>query len=67
MSAAIKRNLKFWMLVYVGFVVALTAANLGTDRESDLTDVSPGSLPAGITPEKSFFRPTVEPFRRNDI
>ena len=67
MSTAIKRSLKTWMLVYAGFVVALTAANYGEDSVSDLTEVSPGSLPARISTEEVFFRPAVERPRRNDI
>jgi len=55
------------MLVYVSFVVALAAANFGADAESEQTLVSPGSLPAKISTEQSFFRPTIAQSRRKDI
>ena len=67
MPAMIKRRLKSWMLVYVSFAVALTAANTGTDAESTAKAVSPGSTPTEVALERSFFRPTVEYPRRNDI
>jgi len=67
MPSAKIRSLKSWMLVYVSFVVALAAANFGADAESEQTLVSPGSLPAKISTEQSFFRPTIAQSRRKDI
>ena len=67
MSAAIKRNLKSWMLVYVGFVLALTAAHTDLAPSSGAQLVSPGSLPGSVSIEKTFFRPTVAEPRRSDI
>jgi len=72
MSASIKRNLKSWMLVYVGFVLALTAANTDVGSKHGAAKhgaavVSPGTLPSTSLIEQTFFRPTVVEPRRNDI
>lgn len=67
MPTTIKRNLKSWMLVYVGFVLAISAANSDIGSKSAAQLVSPGSLPTGSSIEQTFFRPTVAEPRRNDI
>jgi len=67
MPAVIKRSLKSWMLVYVGFALALTAANIGSGSTSTPALVSPGTLPADVSIDRSFFQPTVAQQRRNDI
>jgi hypothetical protein len=57
MPTASKRILKSWMLVYVSFVVALTAANFGADAESesDLTLVSPDRYQPRFRQNTRFF------------
>ncbi len=65
MTAKIKSGFKFWMLIYVAFVVALTSA--GTAGESSAASVSPGTYPADTRADKVFFAPTIERPRRNDI
>jgi hypothetical protein len=67
MPTSIKRGLKTWMFVYVGFVVALTAANIGPARDTNAVLVSPGSLPTDISADQTFFRPASEQPVRNDI
>jgi len=67
MPTTIKRSLKSWMLVYVGFVLALAAAKFDIDAKPGLELVSPGSLPSGVSIEQTYFRPTVADLRRNDI
>ena len=67
MSASIKRNLKSWMLVYVAFVLALTAANTDVGSKHGAAVVSPGSLPSTSSIEQTFFRPTIAEPRRHDI
>jgi hypothetical protein len=67
MPTIIRRNLKSWMFVYVGFALALTAANFGSNTDSNSALVSPGSLPAEVSVERLFFQPTVAQRRRNDI
>jgi len=67
MPTTIKRSLKSWMLVYVGFVLALTAANFDISSKPGLELVSPGSLPTRVSIEQTYFRPTVAEPRRNDI
>jgi hypothetical protein len=67
MPTTIKRSLKSWMLVYVGFVLALTAANFDIDVNPGSKLVSPGSLPTSVSIEQTYFRPTVAEPRRNDI
>lgn len=67
MQSFIKRSPKSWILVYAGFVLALTAANIGPNPDSDFALVSPGSLPAEVSVNKIFFRPTIARTRRNDI
>ena len=67
MPATIRRSLKTWMLVYVGFALALMAADIGSTESSDVVDVSPGSIPGNIAVELSYFRPLVEQPSRNDI
>ena len=67
MSVTIKHKLKSWMLVYVGFVLALTAANTDIGSKHSAAVVSPGSLPSTSSIEQTFFRPTVAEPRRNDI
>jgi len=63
----IKRSLKSWMLVYIGFILALSAANSDINAKPGSKLVSPGSLPAEISIEQTYFRPTVAEPRRNDI
>ncbi len=65
MPAKIKISFKSWMLVYVAFAVALTAA--GPAEESSAASVSPGNYPSVVTADKVFFTPTIERPRRNDI
>jgi len=72
MSVTIKHKLKSWMLVYVGFVLALTAANTDVGSKHGAAKqgaavVSPGTLPSASSIEQTFFRPTVAEPRRNDI
>jgi hypothetical protein len=67
MPTSIKRKLKSWMLVYVGFILALTAANSDTGPKSAAQLVSPGSLPSLDWMEQTYFRPTVAERPRNDI
>jgi hypothetical protein len=67
MPTVIKRSLKSWMLVYVGFALALTAANIDARSSPRSSTVSPGSLPSDVSIEKSFFQPTIPRSRRNDI
>jgi hypothetical protein len=67
MQTFIKRSPKTWILVYAGFLLALTAANTGPNPDSDSALVSPGSLPAEVSIEKVFFHPTIKRPRRNDI
>jgi hypothetical protein len=67
MPTVIKRSLKSWMLVYVGFALALTAADIGSQSTPTPALVSPGTLPAELSIERSFFQPTVAQRRRNDI
>jgi len=67
MPTVIKRSLKSWMLVYAGFALALTAANIGSQPVSTPALVSPGTLPGEVSVERSFFQPTVAQPRRNDI
>jgi hypothetical protein len=55
------------MLVYVGFALALTAANIRSHPEPTPAFVSPQTIPAEIMVERSFFKPTVTQRRRNDI
>jgi hypothetical protein len=67
MPTTIRRSLKSWMLVYVGFVLALTAANIDVRPNSGMELVSPGSLPGSDLVEQTFFRPIVAELPRNDI
>jgi len=67
MPTFIKHSPKSWILVYAGFVLALIAANIGPNPDSDSALVSPGSLPAEVSVKKIFFRPTIAQPRRNDI
>jgi hypothetical protein len=67
MPVPIKRSLKSWMLVYVALAVALLASNTGISADSSAAAVSPGSTPSEVAVDRSFFRPTVEHPRRNDI
>lgn len=67
MPTPIKRGLKIWMLVYVGFAIALTTANIAPARDSNAALVSPGSLPTDISADQAFFRPAAEHPVRNDI
>jgi len=67
MPAAIKSNLKSWMLVYVGFIVAISTTNSDIGSKSAAQLVSPGAIPTGSTIEQTYFRPTVAEPRRNDI
>jgi len=67
MSVTLKRNLKSWMLVYVGFVLALTAAHTDSAPRSGAELVSPGALPGSASIEQTFFHPTVAEARRSDI
>ena len=64
---SIRRSVKTWMLVYVAFIVAFTAAGTGATGKTDLAALSPGTPPAAISTEKVYFRPAVEQARRNDI
>ena len=67
MPTPIKRGLKTWMLVYVGFAVALAAANITPASDTSAALVSPGSLPTDISADQAFFRPADEQSVRNDI
>ena len=67
MPTSIKRGLKIWMLVYVGFAVALAAANIAPAHDTNAALVSPGSLPADIRADRAFFQPAAEQRVRNDI
>jgi hypothetical protein len=67
MPTTIKRKLKSWMLVYVGFVLALTAANSDIGPKSAAQLVSPGTLPGLDSMEQTYFRPAVAELPRNDI
>jgi len=67
MPTVIKRSLKSWMFVYVGFAIALAAANIGAESAPTPALVSPGTLPAELSIGRSFFQPTVAQPRRNDI
>lgn len=67
MAAVLKRNVRSWMLVYVGFVVTLGAAHMSEAPDSDLAMLSPGTLPSEMTSDKTFFRPAIAQPRRNDI
>lgn len=55
------------MFVYVGFALALAAANIGAESAPTPALVSPGTLPAELSIGRSFFQPTVAQPRRNDI
>ena len=67
MPTIIRRSLKSWMLVYVGFVLALTAANFDNGPNPEAQLVSPGSLPGTGSMEQTYFRQTIAEPRRNDI
>jgi hypothetical protein len=62
-----KRGLKTWMLVYVGFAMALATANSAPAHDTNAALVSPGSLPTDISADQAFFRPADEQSVRNDI
>jgi hypothetical protein len=55
------------MLVYVGFALALVAANTGSDAESSTADVSPGSTPVELFATPTLFRPMAAEAPRNDF
>lgn len=65
MPAIRRKSLKTWMLVYLGFVVALITASPASDSSS--AAVSPGTYPTEMTADRHFFTPTIEHRRRNDI
>ena len=67
MPTTIKSKLKSWMVVYVGFVLALTAANFDISPKTAAELVSPGSLPGLDSMEQTYFRPAVTELPRNDI
>ncbi len=67
MPAKIRHSFKIWMIVYVAFALALTAANMGSNGDFGATAVSPGSMPAIIPVERTFFRSTIDQPRRSDI
>lgn len=67
MPTPIKRGLKIWMLVYIGFAVALASANVAPAGDSNAALVSPGSLPTDISADQALFRSAAEQRVRNDI
>lgn len=67
MATKIRLSLKFWMLVYAGFAVALVAANIGPPHKPGATAVSLETMPAGVATEQAFFLPAINHPRRNDI
>ena len=67
MPTYIRRSLKTWMLVYVGFALALVAANTRPGAESITLDVSPVSTPAEIFATPALFRPLVTDAPRFDF
>jgi hypothetical protein len=67
MPATIKRSLKPWVLVYVGFILALTTANVAPDAMTGPALVSPGSMATDVFVDRSYFRTTIERSPRNDI
>lgn len=67
MATKIRRNFKFWMLIYAGFAVALVAANIEPPYKPAATAVSLEAMPAGIAIGQAFFLPAINHSRRNDI
>ena len=67
MAAKKKTSLKSWMLVYVGFTLALTAANSDVNQENDVSEAMPEVSATDIATDKSFFQPIIKQPSRHDI
>jgi len=67
MAAKTKSNFKSWIIVYVGFALALITANSGVKRENYAPEAIPGVRAVDIVVDKAFFQPITNQSSRNDI
>ena len=65
MATKLRRSFKSWVVIYMGFAVAMYVTGPANDAARKL--VSPGSLPSELTADRDFFAPAASLIRRQDI
>ncbi len=67
MAYLTKLNIRSWMIVYLGFAVALVAAGSHQRMQSGSLDVSPAASTSALSGDAVFFTPAGASVRRDDI
>ena len=67
MAYITKLKIRSWMIVYLGFAIALAAAGSHQRMQSDSLDVSPATDSSTLSGDTVFFTPAGDSVRRDDI
>lgn len=67
MAYITKLKIRSWMIVYLGFAVALAAAGSDQRMPGGTHDVSPAANTSALSGDTAFFSPAGDSVRRDDI